>query len=89
MIRSQSGRILQNTLTDGATVETSKYTHDAAGRLVQAVIPRHTLSHAFAYLEPDVQARFALPPRRQPQPAQGRQGQLHRRGATLERLIRR
>ena len=31
----------------------------------------------------------ALPPRRQPQPAQGRQGQLHRRGATLERLIRR
>lgn len=48
VIRSQSGRILQNTLTDGATVETSKYTYDAAGRLVQAVIPRHTLSYAFA-----------------------------------------
>jgi len=48
VIRSQSGRILQNTLTDGAVVESSTYSYDAAGRLVQAVIPRHTLSYGFA-----------------------------------------
>jgi len=48
VIRSQSGRILKDTLTDGATVENSTYTYDAAGRLVQAVIPRHTLTYAFA-----------------------------------------
>lgn len=48
VIRSQSGRILKNTLTDGTTVETSTYSYDAAGRLIQAVIPRHTLTYAFA-----------------------------------------
>ena len=48
VILSQSGRILQNTLTDGAAVESSTYSYDAAGRLVQAVIPRHTLSYGFA-----------------------------------------
>ncbi len=48
VVRSQSGRIIQNTLTDGTTVETSAYAYDAAGRLVTAVIPRHTLTYAFA-----------------------------------------
>jgi len=48
VIRSQSGRILQNTLTDGTAVETSTYTYDAAGRLIQAAIPGHTLTYAFA-----------------------------------------
>jgi RHS repeat-associated protein len=35
-------------LTDGATVETSTYTYDAAGRLVLASIPGHELGYAFA-----------------------------------------
>ena len=48
VIRSQSGRILQNTLSDGATTETSKYTYDAVGRLVKAEIPRHVLTYTFA-----------------------------------------
>jgi RHS repeat-associated protein len=48
VVRSQSGRIMQNVLTDGSTVETSTYSFDAAGRLVQAVIPRHVLSYSFA-----------------------------------------
>ena len=48
VIRSQSGRVILNTLTDGATVESSWYRYDAAGRLVQAVIPHHTLDYVFA-----------------------------------------
>jgi len=48
VIRSQSGRVLQNMLTDDTTVETSKYTYDAAGRLVKAEIPRHVLTYEFA-----------------------------------------
>uniref|UniRef100_UPI00286C075F PA14 domain-containing protein n=1 Tax=Salinibacterium sp. TaxID=1915057 RepID=UPI00286C075F len=48
VVRSQSGRILQNTLTDGAKVETSAYSYDAAGRLITAIIPRHTLTYGFA-----------------------------------------
>ncbi|WP_231595633.1 hypothetical protein, partial [Salinibacterium sp. SWN1162] len=40
---SQSGRIMQNTLTDSwvadPRTETSTYTFDAAGRLTEAVIP--------------------------------------------------
>jgi RHS repeat-associated protein len=50
VVRSQSGRILQNILTDSASpaAETSSYTFDAAGRLVTAVIPHHTLSYAYA-----------------------------------------
>ncbi len=48
VVRSQSGRIVQNTLTDGAAVETSTYTYDAAGRLVLASIPGHELGYAFA-----------------------------------------
>ena len=32
----------------GPATETSTYTYDAAGRLVTAVIPRHTLTYGFA-----------------------------------------
>jgi RHS repeat-associated protein len=38
----------KNVLTDGLAVETSTYSFDAAGRLVQASIPRHVLSYSFA-----------------------------------------
>ncbi len=48
VVRSQSGRVIQNTLTDGAASYTSNYSFDAAGRLVQASIPRHDLSYVYA-----------------------------------------
>lgn len=48
VIRSQSGRVLQDAVTDGATASTSTYTYDAAGRLVHAIISRHDLSYSFA-----------------------------------------
>jgi RHS repeat-associated protein len=35
-------------LVDGAVTETSTYSFDAAGRLVTAVIPRHSLAYAYA-----------------------------------------
>ncbi len=47
VIRSQSGRILQNTVIDGAESEVSRYAFDAAGRLTTAVIPHHTLSYGY------------------------------------------
>jgi len=51
VVRSQSGRIIQNTLSDSwvadPRTETSTYTFDAAGRLTEAVIPRHVLSYGF------------------------------------------
>src|SRR6187399_1667415 len=42
-------RIMQNTLTDSlsAGAETSTYSFDAAGRLVTAVIPHHTLTYGY------------------------------------------
>lgn len=47
--RSQSGRVLQDVLTDGAaTPEKSTYSYDAAGRLVRATIPGHTLDYQFS-----------------------------------------
>ena len=48
VIRSQSGRILQDNLTDGAGTDTSTYTYDALGRLTNAQIPGHNLSYGFA-----------------------------------------
>ncbi len=48
VVRSQTGRILQNTLTDGATTAVSTYTYDAAGRLIAATIPHHQLTYGFA-----------------------------------------
>lgn len=49
VVRSQSGRILRNTLTDTASpaAETSTYSFDAAGRLVTAAIPHHTLTYGY------------------------------------------
>jgi RHS repeat-associated protein len=47
VVRSQSGRILQDTLTDGATPYSSTYSYDTAGRLATATIPNHTLSYGF------------------------------------------
>lgn len=47
VVRSQSGRIVQNTLTDDGVAETSTYSFDTAGRLVSAVIPRHTLTYGY------------------------------------------
>ena len=49
VLRSQSGRIMQNTLTDTLSTapETSTYSFDAAGRLVTAVIPHHTLTYGY------------------------------------------
>lgn len=43
VVRSQSGRVIQNTLTDTASAgpDASMYRFDAAGRLVEAEIPRH------------------------------------------------
>ncbi|MBX3089157.1 MAG: hypothetical protein KF772_01065 [Cryobacterium sp.] len=48
VVRSQSGRILKTTLEDGAVTRVSDYTFDAAGRLIQAVIPDYVLQYQFA-----------------------------------------
>lgn len=48
VVRSQSGRILKDTLTDGSTAADSTYGYDSAGRLVHASIPRHELDYSFA-----------------------------------------
>ncbi len=48
VVRSQAGRILKDTLTDGAVAADSFYSYDAAGRLVSATIPHHTLTYQFA-----------------------------------------
>jgi large repetitive protein len=48
VVRSQTGRIVKDTITQGATVRDSFYTYDAAGRLTQAVIPRHVLTYGYA-----------------------------------------
>jgi RHS repeat-associated protein len=48
VVRSQTGRILQDTLTDGTAASVSAYSYDAAGRLVTAALPGHVLSYGFA-----------------------------------------
>ncbi|MGV8973486.1 MAG: PA14 domain-containing protein [Rhodoglobus sp.] len=48
VVRSQSGRVLTDTVTDGAAITSSKYTYDGAGRLVTATIPRHQLTYTYA-----------------------------------------
>ena len=54
VVRSQSGRILQNTLLDGLSSETWTYSFDAAGRLTEAdlpgtdTLPGHRLSYGYA-----------------------------------------
>jgi len=46
--RSQAGRVLSDTVTDGTATSVSSYTYDGAGRLTKAVIPGHTLAYGFA-----------------------------------------
>jgi YD repeat-containing protein len=49
VVRSQSGRILTDSLTDGSSAaSTSSYSYDPAGRLVSATIPGHQLAYAYA-----------------------------------------
>ncbi len=54
VVRSQSGRIVQSTLTDGTAAEAWTYTFDGAGRLVNAslpavgAVPGHDLTYAYA-----------------------------------------
>jgi RHS repeat-associated protein len=49
VVRSQSGRIVQDTITDSTagSPAVSSYAYDAAGRLTQASIPGHVLSYGF------------------------------------------
>ncbi|RKR75877.1 PA14 domain-containing protein [Frondihabitans australicus] len=46
-VRSQAGRILTETLTDGTTSYGSSYTYDGAGRLVAATVPDNSLTYSF------------------------------------------
>jgi len=48
VVRSQSGRVLTETLADGASTAKSSYSYDAAGRLTGATIPQHQLSYSYA-----------------------------------------
>ena len=48
VVRSQSGRVLRETLQRGTTTHTSTYGYDSAGRLVSANIPGHQLGYEFA-----------------------------------------
>lgn len=48
VVRSQSGRIVKNTLTDRGLTETSNYRFDGAGRLTEASIPGHVLGYSYA-----------------------------------------
>jgi RHS repeat-associated protein len=47
VVRSQSGRVVQDTITHGSNLYVSKYSYDGAGRLVTAQIPRHVLNYGF------------------------------------------
>ena len=48
VVRSQSGRVLSDNVTNVSTTTSSKYTYDSVGRLTGATIPGHTLTYAFA-----------------------------------------
>ena len=48
VIRSQSGRVLTNSLVDGTNVAQSSYSYDAAGRLTGATMPQHQLSYEYS-----------------------------------------
>lgn len=47
VVRSQAGKVLSSTISDGGTSAASSYTYDAAGRLVTAAIPRHQLTYDY------------------------------------------
>jgi RHS repeat-associated protein len=46
-VLSQSGRILQTAITNGASAYTYRYTYDPVGRLTSATVPGHTLTYGF------------------------------------------
>jgi len=48
VVRSQSGRVVQQKTIRGSSTATSTYGYDAAGRLVTATIPNHKLTYQFA-----------------------------------------
>lgn len=48
VVRSRSGRVLTDNVTNGSTVTSSTYSYDGAGRLVRAAIPGHVLEYGFA-----------------------------------------
>ena len=48
VVRSQSGRVVQQNTIRGSATATSTYGYDTAGRLVTANIPNHQLSYQFA-----------------------------------------
>ncbi|MCM3778175.1 RHS repeat-associated core domain-containing protein [Microbacterium hydrocarbonoxydans] len=48
VVRSQSGRVVQQTSASGSASYSSTYGYDTAGRLVSAKIPGHELTYAFA-----------------------------------------
>ncbi|MFJ2544828.1 hypothetical protein ACIOU8_18115, partial [Microbacterium sp. NPDC087589] len=48
VVRSQSGRIVQQNTSTGTTSYSSTYGYDAAGRMTSAKIPGHQLTYAFA-----------------------------------------
>ncbi|MCU1479690.1 MAG: hypothetical protein JWQ19_476 [Subtercola sp.] len=49
VIRSQSGRVLRDSTTDGtAAAQDNTYSYDAAGRLVTALLPGHRLTYGYA-----------------------------------------
>ncbi|UKF81667.1 PA14 domain-containing protein [Clavibacter californiensis] len=47
VVRSQTGRVIKDTVTSGSVTNVSSYTYDAAGRLTRAQIPRHDLTYAY------------------------------------------
>ncbi|WP_217183086.1 PA14 domain-containing protein [Streptomyces sp. AC495_CC817] len=48
VVRSQSGRIVQQHSSSGTTAFSSSYRYDTTGRLVSATIPGHELTYGFA-----------------------------------------
>ncbi|TCO37923.1 RHS repeat-associated protein [Rathayibacter tanaceti] len=47
VLRSQSGRIVQDTITDAGNLSQANYNFDAAGRLIKAIIPNHNLTYGY------------------------------------------
>ncbi|WP_143785276.1 PA14 domain-containing protein [Okibacterium fritillariae] len=52
MVRSQTGRILENTLVDGAMSESRTYRYDAAARLVEAQLGANRYRYEFSENDP-------------------------------------
>ncbi|WP_158864170.1 PA14 domain-containing protein [Leifsonia sp. AG29] len=46
--RSQAGRIVKDTITDGSTNYVSTYGYDSVGRLTTAIVPYNQLTYAYA-----------------------------------------